>query len=238
MAASYRPLVWSRGRRSAVVANYHPPVEHEQLTPDQQLLFDEYVDRLPKLEQLRKTLEENTRNALDGLPHIDRISFRVKDKYSFVRKCHKKETPYSNPLVQVEDQVAGRVLVFFYHDLSVVEEKLEDWFTGIVEAKKKRPEGVMEFGYESNHFIIGIDEHLKPPGWEGAGQMPVNFELQIRTLFMHAWAEPQHDLDYKGKHVPGDYNRRMLAWIASSAWGADRMFEDVWKRMTDSETDQ
>jgi ppGpp synthetase/RelA/SpoT-type nucleotidyltranferase len=130
-------------------------------------------------------------------------------------------------LVEVEDQVAGRILVFFPHDLSVVEECLDQWFTGLVEATKKRPQRATEFGYESDHYILVIDEHLKPEGWYEAGAMPTTFELQIRTLFMHAWAEPQHDLGYKGAAVTDDH-RRMLAWVAASAWGADRMFEDAW----------
>jgi putative GTP pyrophosphokinase len=53
--------------------------------------------------------------------------------------------------------------------------------------------------------------------------------MQVRTLFMHAWAEPQHDLGYKpGEHMVIDRNqRRRLAWIAASSWGADQMLNDV-----------
>ena len=87
-----------------------------------------------------------------------------------------------------------------------------------------------EFGYESDHYIIVIDEHLKPDGWDNGPSMPATFELQIRTLFMHAWAEPQHDLGYKGAGLTDDH-ARMLAWVASSAWGADRMFEDAWQSL-------
>lgn len=60
--------------------------------------------------------------------------------------------------------------------------------------------------------------------------MPETFELQVRTLFMHAWAEPQHNLGYKS---PGDLSkehRRHLAWIAASAWGADRGSRRLGKR--------
>jgi ppGpp synthetase/RelA/SpoT-type nucleotidyltranferase len=58
--------------------------------------------------------------------------------------------------------------------------------------------------------------------------MPETFELQVRTLFMHAWAEPQHDLGYKG---PGDLTKlqkKRLAWVAASAWGADHELEGLW----------
>lgn len=211
------------------MAEHHPPVHPEPLTADQQALAGAYDARLPVLKALRDALDAKAREALAGLPHIDRISFRVKDSHSFARKCRPvdKEPPYTDPLVEVEDQVAGRVLVFFSHDLLVVEKRLGDWFTGMVEAVKKRPQRATEFGYESDHYILVIDEHLKPDGWYDAGPMPTTFELQIRTLFMHAWAEPQHDLGYKGTNVTDDH-QRMLAWVASSAWGADRMFQDAW----------
>jgi len=208
----------------------HRPTVAPQLTPQQQQLADAYGARRDMLDALRGALEDKARQALNGVPHIDRISFRVKESASFARKClpAAKPVPYADPLVEVEDQVAGRILVFFSHDLKVVEEQLLAWFTDAVEATKKRPERATEFGYETDHYILVIDEHLKPDGWYEAGNMPTTFELQIRTLFMHAWAEPQHDLGYKGSSVTDDH-QRMLAWIASSAWGADRMFEDAWQ---------
>jgi len=212
------------------MAEHHPPIDNEPLTAEQQELADEYEARLPLLNALRDAVDAKAREALADLAHIDRISFRVKDSYSFARKCRPvdKPAPYANPAEEVEDQVAGRVLVFFSHDLLVVEERLADWFTGMVEATKRRPQRATEFGYESDHYILVIDEHLKPEGWYDAGRMPTTFELQIRTLFMHAWAEPQHDLGYKGSGVT-EGHERMLAWVASSAWGADRMFQDAWE---------
>lgn len=41
--------------------------------------------------------------------------------------------------------------------------------------------------------------------------MPVTFELQVRTHFMHAWAEPQHDLGYTPDGVVERDHRRQLA---------------------------
>lgn len=207
----------------------HPHITVPPLTADQQELADAFGACQPILEALRESLEDKARQALHEVPHVDRLSFRVKDRASFARKCRPVggRALYADPLAEVEDQVAGRVIVFFSHDLQVVEERLSTWFTGLVEATKKRPERATEFGYESDHYILAIDEHLKPAGWYEAGSMPTTFELQIRTLFMHAWAEPQHDLGYKGSNVTDEHSR-MLAWVAASAWGADRMFEDVW----------
>lgn len=204
-------------------------VHVKPLTGPQQELATAYDERLLLLRELRDSLQQKAEQALEGLAHIDRISFRVKDSGSFVRKClpEDKAAPYEHPLIEVEDQVAGRVLVFFSHDLDIVQKELKKWFLGMIEESRRRPSNAAEFGYESDHFVIVIDEHLKPKGWQERHDMPVTFELQIRTLFMHAWAEPQHDLGYKGEELPED-EKRLHAWVAASAWGADRAFDEAW----------
>jgi hypothetical protein len=41
-------------------------------------LRSQYSDRLGLLERLRSNLEQETKDALAALPHIDRVTFRVK----------------------------------------------------------------------------------------------------------------------------------------------------------------
>ena len=194
----------------------------------------EFARRLPVLEQLATTLDKKTREALDGVQHIDRIIFRAKDPHSFTQKAQKSlpddasRLKYDDPFTQLEDQVAGRVITFFKDDIAVVREKLATWF-GAVEHEVKEPAGPAEFGYESDHFVFVIPEHCKPAEWQSLDRMPTTFEFQIRTLFMHAWAEPQHDLGYKGD-LDAD-TRRELAWVAASSWGADRILNDIARRI-------
>jgi len=187
-----------------------------------------YQARQPLLEQLRDKLETETKAALGNLKHIDRVSFRVKGVQSFTEKAQDRRTtpPYENPLVEVEDQVAGRVIVFFLHDVQIVLERLKRTFNA-VERKHMRPARDEEFSYESYHLICIVPPHLKPDGWGARDDLPTTFELQVRTIFMHAYAEPQHDIGYKAaSELPGQV-RRELAWIAASAWGADQAYERV-----------
>jgi putative GTP pyrophosphokinase len=191
-------------------------------------LRSRYCGRLGLLEQLRSNLEQETKEALAALPHIDRVTFRVKEVDSFVAKAEdpKNDPPYQDPLAEIEDQVAGRVIVFFLCDLLTVHEHLTRTYSTI-ERSQRRPERDAEFGYESDHLICIIPPHLKPNGWNMRDDMPSTFELQIRTLFMHAYAEPQHDIGYKAaRDLPREI-RRELAWIAASAWGADQAYERV-----------
>lgn len=188
-----------------------------------------YAARRPALRELSDRLQEKTSEALDGVRHIDRISFRVKAHSSFMAKATR--SVYANPLADIEDQVAGRVLTFFRDDIPIVRERLTAWF-GAVEHETKEPVGPAEFGYESDHFVFVISEQWKPSGWTVFEDMPSTFEFQVRTLFMHAWSEPQHDLGYKPGAPLDRQTMRELAWIAASAWGADRTLNEVAGRLT------
>jgi putative GTP pyrophosphokinase len=204
-------------------------------------LESSYQRRRNLLELAAEKLKHRVWDALDGVSHIDRVSFRTKGTASFVRKCIGEDgqlrldasgsPKYSDPLEEVEDQIAGRILVFFRDDLDLVEGKIREWFRASVEYRRKAPSVAAAFGYESDHFIFVIDEHMKPAGWDDAGPMPSTFELQVRTLFMHAFAEPQHDLGYKGGEPLDSETEREFAWIAASAWGADRTMNDLYQQL-------
>ncbi|MDV3135199.1 RelA/SpoT domain-containing protein [Mycobacterium sp. 29Ha] len=197
---------------------------------DESAVRDQYVRRYPLLLELADTLQANTLDALAGVPHIDRVAFRAKSVDSFVAKS--LDSKYKQPLSEIEDQIAGRVITFFRDDIETVRAALNSWF-GAVERETKEPSTPNEFGYESEHFVVVIQEHIKPTGWNDHPDMPNTFELQVRTLFMHAWAEPQHDLGYKGSDIDRQ-TKRELAWIAASAWGADKTLNELAARLAKS----
>jgi len=166
-------------------------------------LRSRYSDRLGLLEQLRSNLEQETKEALAALPHMDRVTFRVKGVDSFVAKAAdpKNDPPYQDPLTEIEDQVAGRVIVFFLGDLLTVHERLAGSYSTI-ERSQRRPQRDVEFGYESDHLICVIPPHLKPHGWDMRHDVPSTGYKAARDL--------PHEI------------RRELAWIAASAWGRIR----------------
>lgn len=203
----------------------------------------EYERRLPFLSALAVNLQASVSDALlesqgASESNIDRIYFRAKDAESFLTKSGKLDPDsgdkrlkkYPNPLTQIEDQVGGRVLVFFRSDLERVGNCLVDLF-GTIESVYKQPESATEFDYESHHYIFAIPSHLAPDGWATLTDKPMTFEMQVRTLFMHAWAEPQHNIGYKGDLSLDRNIKRQLAWISASAWGADHTLDRIWRRV-------
>jgi len=105
-----------------------------------------YLQRVPLLEHVADSLTQETRDALQGTPHIDRIAFRVKGIESFLAKAEdpKNQPTYADPLVEIEDQVAGRVIVFHLDDIGAVLETLKGTFN-TVERSQRRPDRDAEF---------------------------------------------------------------------------------------------
>lgn len=205
---------------------------------DEEQLRAAYAERSATLERACSRLLDVTTSAVGGLDHrhIDRVSFRVKGIDSFVDKVirRKADPPYADPLAEVEDQIAGRVIVFFPHDIEPVLAALHDTFNR-VEQKHRHPEDDDAFGYESHHMIAVIPAHLKGSGWESHDSIPNTFELQVRTIFMHAYAEPQHDFGYKPVADLTRRQRRELAWVAASAWGGDQALERLYEVLVGEE---
>jgi putative GTP pyrophosphokinase len=198
-------------------------------------LTEAYRAREADLEDLRARLERLIMGALESVPRIDRIAFRVKQPGEFVLKACREvdgKLKYDAPLHQIEDQVAGRVIVFFRSDLEPVKGRLRE-VLGAVEDVRKEPESPIAFGYESDHLVFPIPAFVRPKDWEQRLDVPTTFEMQVRTLFEHAWAEPQHNIGYKGTELERDQLRE-LAWAAASAWGADHALDRVWRQLEGS----
>jgi putative GTP pyrophosphokinase len=191
-------------------------------------LRESYENRRPVLEQVAARLEVELTEHFEGVPRIDRISFRTKGIDSFVEKAtaRKIDPPYEHPLAEIEDQIAGRVLVLFAADVADAVRRVNELLTP-VEYDHKRPTRYNEFDYESVHGVYTLPPPYLPPGWNEHEDMPQTFEMQVRTLFQHAYAETQHDLDYKSAIPVDDAINRELAWIAAGCWGGDQALERV-----------
>jgi ppGpp synthetase/RelA/SpoT-type nucleotidyltranferase len=185
------------------------------------------------LRQVATNLEVLLRDHLAGVHHIDRISARAKDPTRFAQKAAKTGedgTPkYRRPLTEIQDQIGARVIVFYENDVSIVTGIINRYFQAI-EQRELVPESEWEFGYFGKHFVLPLPRDVVPEGVNLA-EVPRFFELQIKTLFQHAWSESEHDLGYKARDPLSKDQLRRLAYTAAQAWGADRVFEELRKEL-------
>lgn len=114
-------------------------------------------------------------------------------------------------------------------DVEVVEAAIKKYFNRI-EASTVIPDSPKQFGYEGRHLVLAIPEELFED--EEHSEAPDFFELQIKTLFQHAWGEAEHDLSYKPSTALTDLQVREVAFTAAQAWGADQMFAKLAKELT------
>ena len=181
------------------------------------------------LKSIASSLEEHVQDCFSDQPRIDRISARPKTIDSFTKKAIKEEAgvrKYTDPLNQIQDQIGCRIITFYTSDIDDIDRKVFTYFRAI-EYQARVPDSEWEFGYAGYHYVLLLPEDVIDPSIDRQ-LVPRCFELQVKTLFQHAWSEAGHDLGYK----PGDTEltsdqKRRLAFTAAQAWGADRVFDEL-----------
>lgn len=161
------------------------------------------------------------------------IEARAKEPTSFGRKAAKpsKGDPsrpmYLNPLEQITDKAAIRVIAFFPRTIDEIDKMLREEFS-IIERLDKGESLVEEerFGYQSVHYLVALsDARSLLPEYER--YRGVEIEVQVRTILQHAWAEIEHDIQYKSSVViPRDIKRRFMS-LAGLLELADREFQAI-----------
>jgi len=197
-------------------------------------LIEEYRRRYDSfLVAVGQRLEEHIQAYLMGVPNIDRVTARAKDPRRFVEKAGRNDEngqpKYVKPLTEIQDQLGARVVVFYLDDVTVVGNVITRYFQAI-EQKELVPESQWSFGYFGKHFVLPLPGDVVPNGID-LSEVPRFFELQIKTLFQHAWSEANHDLGYKSRAPLAPDQERRLAFSAAQAWGADRVFEELRSEM-------
>lgn len=184
------------------------------------------------LKAIADSIEQDLKRQISQLNHIDRVTARAKTPDSFLKKAAKKlddgEQKYDDPLNQIQDQIGARVIIFYTDDISKVKKKVLEYYSHI-EDKTHIPDSEKEFGYVGEHLILKIPSEFVPMNLEN-DLLPKFFELQIKTLYQHAFSEASHDLAYKPDTQLSYEQKRMVAFTAAQSWGADKIFSDLLKQ--------
>lgn len=99
-------------------------------------------------------------------------------------------------------------------------------YLNVVERTRIIPDEPSKFGYEGLHLVCFISPIIFNK-YKGEHLLPDFFELQIKTLYQHAWGQAEHGLGYKPGVKLNTDEKRKLAFIAAQSWGADEILFDL-----------
>lgn len=132
------------------------------------------------------------------------VSARAKTITSFLDKCHRKD--YSDPVREVTDTVAVRIITYSVTDKRRAGEIIRDRFEVVEDRNPGTDKDERRRGYDCQHFVITGESAEADFGWLIVGGHLARYfdkfgglEIQIRTVAAHAWAEFEHSRRYKGQ---------------------------------------
>ena len=187
-------------------------------------LLESYDRVLPFLRAHGERLQADLAALLradEGLK-VHSVTLRIKSRESLAAKLARPDRSYGS-LWSVTDLIGLRVIVYFEAAVDTIGKLLEAQLPiDFAHSIDKRRRDSATFGYRSLHYVCRAGAP--------ATELPVeaSFEVQVRTVLEHAWAEIEHDLGYKsGAAVPATVQRRLhrlagLLELADQEFGAIR----------------
>ncbi|MFC1743040.1 GTP pyrophosphokinase family protein [Candidatus Riflebacteria bacterium] len=202
-------------------------------------LRERYKELRPKYEFLAISIS----NTLEAILKKNKINYltvenRVKTLDSFEEKIRREDKDYKDPFKDMADFTGIRVITYLEDEVASVGRIIRKSFNTHVEQSINKTEelGPDRFGYRSVHYIcdIGRDREKLPESEPYKGLL---FEIQVRTLLQHAWAEIEHDRNYKFcGALPREIKRRFNS-IAGLLEIADREFNSLARDIEDYASD-
>ena len=183
-----------------------------------------WQDAVSGLEEMGIAIEALLKSILASADISAEVSKRVKSRESADGKIDRHPEKY-NAYVDLQDLLGLRITTYFSDDVDRVASLFEQEFkidaaNSVDKRKLLDPD---RFGYLSLHYIselsdqrVGLTEYRK---FEGRC-----FELQIRSVLQHAWAEIEHDLGYKVQAAVPPPVRRRFSRLAGLLEIADDEF--------------
>jgi len=140
---------------------------------------------------------------------VHSVTHRIKTRDSLQRKISEKDAQYEG-INDIHDLLGLRIITFFPDEVDLVAAVIEAEFA--IDAENSVDKRALldpdRFGYLSMHYVAELNEqraHLA----EHARSTGVKFEIQIRSILQHAWAEIEHDLGYHtAGAIPATIRRR------------------------------
>ncbi|SFE79597.1 ppGpp synthetase catalytic domain-containing protein (RelA/SpoT-type nucleotidyltranferase) [Paenibacillus catalpae] len=188
-----------------------------------------YVKNRPVFEKLAGKLESIIREVLDSADvSYYTVTSRAKEIDSFISKA--SDNKYKDPIKEIKDLAGVRVITFVKSEIDICSEIIQPLFDIDPEhsTDKSKELGDDKVGYRSLHYVAKLtDERLNLPEYKIFKDL--QFEIQIRTILEHAWADISHTKNYKFNGVlpPDNDIKRRFALAAATLELVDREFNSI-----------
>jgi putative GTP pyrophosphokinase len=195
--------------------------------------FDEEYEHLAEpLRALSGVLDRLIQDLLraDGIRYHS-VASRVKSRESAARKVGAAETVRS--LDSLTDMLGLRIITYFRDEVDAVARVIEREFN-IDELNSVDKRTVLDpdrFGYLSLHYVAQLGGN-RGALTEYRHYDGIKFEIQIRSILQHAWAEIEHDLGYKSEAAVPRSIRRRFSRLAGLLEIADDEFVQIRREVT------
>jgi GTP pyrophosphokinase len=152
---------------------------------------------LPKHDRLKAAATSLLENILKehSIEYLS-VQGRVKTFDSAFDKIGRKN--YKKPQEELTDLTGIRVVTFLENQVIQVGKAIRRLFEVDDKNSLDRASilGHDKIGYRSTHFVCSFGKKRESlPEYEGLGEL--KFEIQVRTVLQHAWAELAHDRSFK-----------------------------------------
>jgi len=177
----------------------------------QQIVNEQWLrEILPAHERLTRTVVSLLQNTLD-VKGIDFLSVegRTKTLGGALEKIVRKK--YHHPKDQLTDLSAVRVVTYLESQVDEVGKTIRHLFDVDDKNSLDRSKilGSDKIGYRSAHFVCALGAKRGSfPEYDSLGSL--QFEIQVRTVLQHGWAELAHDRSFKfGPGLPTHIQRKL-----------------------------
>ncbi|MHA7305628.1 GTP pyrophosphokinase [Arthrobacter sp. TMN-49] len=202
-----------------------------QAVNDTELRVDHYQFREQALQNAAQAIRNTIVGRLhdDGLNHHD-VQARVKSAKSAAEKISRRDAEgqlkYPGGSERLDDLIGVRVILFVESDIDAVAIALSSQFICHDDEDKTammRKNGGI--GYAGRHLTLEVPTDNPPAACaEYPGQ---RFEVQIRTVLQHAWAEFEHDIRFKGDSGDNAEISRAFTMASTLIELADQQFVNI-----------
>ncbi|MDN4481243.1 GTP pyrophosphokinase [Demequina muriae] len=164
--------------------------------------------------------------AAEEVP-VHSVSHRVKTIESADSKMARKSETYGT-YADLLDLLGIRIITYFPDDVDAVCTIVEREFDvdSLNSVDKREALAPNVFGYLSAHYVVALaDNRSKLPEYRVWADL--RFEVQVRSILQHAWAEIEHDLGYKSEEALPRSFRRRFSRLAGLLELADAEFQSI-----------